>query len=154
MRRVLLFFGVLVLFSLGSCHTDLDRNVLVSREFPTGSWERFDYVENVITLDKPVSYDLNLEAVFDDSYTFNYFAMVFTLFDQAGNPLRSKNYKFSIKDRNGSWKSESTDGLYHFCFPLNNELSINEPGTYKFQIENHMPITPLIGIREISIINK
>lgn len=154
MRRVLLVFGMFLLLGLGACHSDQNGNVLVSREFPTASWERFDYVENVITLSKPVTYDVELDAVFDDTYPFNYFAVVFTVFDNAGNPLRSKNYKFNIKDRDGLWKSEPTEGLYHFRFPLNNELSLNEPGIYNFQIENHMPITPLLGIREISIINK
>lgn len=154
MRRLLLVVGMLLLFGLGSCHTERTSNVLVSREFPTANWERFDYVENVIASDKPVSYDLDLDAVFDDTYTFNYFAVVFTVFDEAGHPLRSKNYKFTLKDRNGLWKSDPAEGVYHFRFPLNNELTLNEPGTYTFQIENHMPITPLTGIRQISIINK
>lgn len=150
----MLVFGVLILLGLGSCHTDPNRNVLVSRTFPTASWERFDYVENIVTLNKPATYDLDLVAVFDDTYPFNHFAVVFTVFDDAGNPLRSKNYKFNIKDRDGNWKSEAAEGLYHFRFPLNNELTMNEPGAYTFQIENHMPITPLLGIRELSIISK
>lgn len=154
MKRVLLVFGVLFLLGLSSCHNDQGGNVLVSREFPTSSWERFDYVENTITLSNPVSYNLELEATFDDAYTFNYFEIVFTVFDESGNPLRSKNYKYTVKDRDGLWKSEAVGGVYHFRFPLNNELTLNEPDTYVFQIENHMPITPLTGIREVSIIRK
>lgn len=154
MKRVLLVFGVLILFGLSSCHNDPTENVLVSRKFPTSSWERFDYVENVITLSKPIAYNLELDALFDDAYTFNYFEVVFTVFDQSGNPLRSKNYRFTVKDRQGNWKSESVEGTYHFRFPLNNELTLSEPDTYTFQIENHMPITPLSGIREVSIIRK
>jgi len=154
MKRVLLVFGALILFGLSSCHNDPTENVLVSRKFPTSSWERFDYVENVITLNKPIAYDLELDVLFDDTYTFNYFEVVFTVFDRSGNPLRSKNYRFTIKDRQGNWKSEPVEGVYHFRFPLNNELTLSEPDTYTFQIENHMPITPLSGIREISIIRK
>lgn len=118
------------------------------------SWERFDYVTRTVTLDKPVSYDLELDVTFDSTYTFDYFSMVFTVFDNADRPLRAMPYRFSIKDRDGAWKSDPENGLYRFRFPVNSELSLNEPGTYMFHIENRMPITPLVGIREISIINK
>ena len=119
MKRVLLVFGALILFGLSSCHNDPTENVLVSREFPTSSWERFDYVENTVTLNKPVTYNAELDALFDDTYTFNYFEVVFTVFDKAGNPLRSKIYKFTLKSRDGTWKSDPEDGVYHFRFLLN-----------------------------------
>lgn len=154
MRRVLLILGVIAAIGLSSCRNDREGNSLITRNFPTASWERFDFVEHTVVLDKPVTYNLDLEAWFDDSYTFDYFSVVFTVFDKSGNPLRSRDYKFTIKDREGAWKSEAANGLYHFRFPINNELTLNEPDTYVFRIENHMPITPLIGIREISIINK
>lgn len=154
MKRALLILGVFTLISLSSCHSEQGGKVLISRTFKTASWERFDYVEKPITLNKPVSYDLELDAWFDDSYPFNYFAVVFTVFDTAGNPLRSKDYKFTLKDRDGVWKSQMEEGRYHFRFPLNSNLTLNDPDTYVFQIENHMPITPLLGIREVSIISK
>ena len=154
MRKVLFILGVITIVGLSSCKPNKGEKVLVTRSFPTASWERFDYVENVITVTKPLSYDLELDASFDNSYTFDYFSMVFTVFDKAGNPLRSKDYRFILKDREGQWKSELAEGNYHFRFPLNNEISLNEPGTYTFQIENHMPTTPLTGIKTISIISK
>lgn len=118
------------------------------------SWERFDFVKRTLEVEKPVSYDLELEVAFDDSYAYPDFSMTFAVFDAAGNPMRAKDYRFVLKDRDGQWKSELEEGLYHFRFPINNDLSINEPGTYVFQIENHMPVTPLVGISEIKIINK
>lgn len=154
MKRALFILGIFTLINLSSCHSDRAGKILISRDFPTASWERFDYVEKTITLNKPVSYDLELDAWFDDSYPFSYFSVVFTVFDTAGNPLRSKDYKFTLKDRDGAWKSELLDGRYHFRFPINSNLTLNEPDTYVFQIENHMPVTPLLGIREISIISK
>ena len=152
MKRLLHVLWVFILLGLGSCHTNQSGNVLVTRSFPTSSWERFDFVENTIVLSKPVSYNLDLDVLFDDSYTFNYFSVVFTVFDDQEHPLRTKEYKFNIKDRDGQWKSEKVDGKYHFRFPINSALTMNEPGTYVFQLENHMPITPLLGINEISVI--
>ena len=154
MKKLFFVLGVLVLFGMGSCQRNQTGNVLVSREFPTLSWERFDFVENTLVLDKPVSYDLDLEVVFDNSYTYNYFSVVFAVFDSSNEPLRAKEYKFTLKDRDGQWKSEMEDGQYRFRFPINSELTLNEPGAYTFQLENHMPITPLVGIKHISIISK
>lgn len=154
MKRFLLVLGVFILASMSSCTSNKSDKTLVSREFPTLNWERFDYLKNTIVLDKPTTYDLELDVTFDESYTFNYFMMTFAVFDLAGNPLRAKDYRFTLKDRDGLWKSESTEGQYHFRFPINNELTLNEPGTYVFQIENRMPITPLVGIKQISIIRK
>ena len=154
MKRFWLILSVFALAGLVSCHQDQQGNVMVSREFPTLSWERFDFVKSTVELEKPVTYNLELEATFDESYPYDYFSMTFAVFDPTGHPLRARDYKFILKDREGLWKSESDEGLYHFRFPINNELSLNEPGSYTFQVENHMPITPLTGIQEIKIINK
>lgn len=137
-----------------SCQSHKTDKVLLSRTFPTMSWERFDFVKNTLVLDKPMTYDLELEVTFDESYSYNYFSMTFAVFDKAGHPLRAKDYKFILKDRDGVWKSDLVDGQYHFRFPINNELTLNEPDSYTFQVENRMPITPLLGIKELSLISK
>lgn len=126
----------------------------MTRDFPTSEWERFDYVEDTITVSEPVSYDLELEASFVDTYAFDNFKFAFSVFDEARHPIRSKEYEFKLKDRDGKWKSELVDGCYHFRFPINSELSLNEPGHYIFQLENKMYKTPLVGIKNISIISK
>lgn len=151
MRRLLLVFGLICVAGLSSCSTGNKNKALLVRSFPTLSWERFDFVENKIDFKKPDTYNLVLNASFDPSYTYKYFSVVFSVFDEQGNPFRSRSYKFRLKENDGSWKSTLQDGYYHFSFPINSELTINEPGTYLFQLENRMPITPLHGIKEISI---
>lgn len=156
------------LLGFSACHSNqtspsnLEGTVLVSRIFPTLSWERFDFVEEVIEVKEPVTYNLALAITFapdtatfasELKYPFDYFEMCFTVFDENGNH-RGKKYKFPVKDRNGEWKTTPTENGYHFTFPINNELTLNEPGKYKFQIENCMPKTPLLGIKEIALIDK
>lgn len=151
MKRLLLVFGLICVAGLYSCSIgDKDKHLLV-RSFPTLSWERFDYVENKIEIQKPNTYNLILNASFDPSYTYDYFSVVFSVFDGKGDLIRSRNYKFRLKEKDGSWKSTLTEGAYHFTFPINSELTINDPGVYLFQLENRMPTTPLYGIKEISI---
>lgn len=141
------------LIGLASCESS-SSNVLLYRTFPTMSWERFDFVQENIEITKATTFDLVLNASFDPSYANKDLSVVFTVFDSYGNPFRTRAYKFQVKENDGSWKSILEEGAYHFTFPINSELNINEPGTYVFQVENRMPITPLYGIKEISIVKK
>ncbi|MBQ3709745.1 MAG: hypothetical protein II887_03485 [Bacteroidales bacterium] len=154
MKRFLLVLSLIGLVGFSACNSGQNKKVLMSRAFPTSSWERFDFVEQTVELKKPATYNLVLNATFAPDYPYDHFAMSFTVFNEEGRPLRGKNYQFTLKDRDGSWKSELTENGYCFTFPINSELMLNDPGTYKFQIENRMPITPLLGIKEISLIDK
>lgn len=153
MKRLILFLGIVFVIGLHSCNTGGSNKVLLSRSFPTMTWERFDFVKENIEITKATTYDLVLNASFDPTYTYDYLSVVFTVFDDHDHPFRTKAYQFRLKDKDGSWKSELVDGSYHFTFPINSELTLNEPGVYCFQLESHMPITPLNGIKDVSIIS-
>lgn len=154
MKRFLLYLCLIGWVGFSACNSNRSENMLILRTFPTLYWERFDYIEKNIEVKKPATYDLTLNATFAPEYPFDYFEICFTVFDEERHPMRGKNYRFSIKDRNGDWKSELTENGYCFTFPINSELMLNEPGKYIFQIENRMPITPLLGIKELSLVDK
>ena len=137
-----------------SCRSGSDNHVLLSRTFTDTGWERFDFIKREVTIKQPVSYNLNMEAVFAPSYPYNELTVVFTVFDADENPLRAKSYRFRLKDAEGQWKSELKDGCYTFLLPINSDLTLDGPGTYLFQLESRMPITPLAGIKKIAIINQ
>ena len=126
---------------------------LVERSFYNTLWERFDYVYNDIELKEPTTFDLSLRISFTDDYPFDIFEMVFTILDSHGDRYRAKGYKFNLKDNNGQWKSQLKDGCYTFELPINKELKITEAGTYRFQIEYKMPKTPIVGVKELALIN-
>lgn len=154
MKRGFLFLIAVCLIGLFSCDSDKKGDILLSRSFPTSSWERFDFIKDDIEIKKPVTYNLVMTASFEPSYSYDVISVIFTVFDADDRPFRTKSYKFRVKDGYGNWNSELVDGSYNFTFPINTELTINEPGTYRFQLENYMPITPLVGIRDIAILNK
>lgn len=144
--------GCLILCLFGCSQQEKDTTVL-HREFFDTMWERFDYVQDSIDIKSEVSYDLSLKIAFTDNYPYNDFSMVFTVFTSDGEPYRSKGYKFNLKDKEGNWNVENKEGCYTFVLPINQDLRIVDAGTYIFQIENRMPITPLVGVKELALMN-
>lgn len=127
---------------------------LLHRDFYGNLWERFDYVKEKVTIKENTTFDLNLHLSFTDDYPYDNISLVFTVFDEDGTPYRSKGYKFTVKDKEGNWKTTvKDDGSYTFELPINKSLQISEPGVYCFQMEYRMPKTPIIGIKSLTLYN-
>ena len=150
MRKIALI-GICFLCLFG-CKRQEDNAALLHRDFFETVWERFDYVKDSIDVKAETSFDLSMKIAFTDDYPYNDFSMVFTVFTDDGNPYRSKGYKFNVKDADGNWNVESTEGCHTFVLPINKDLRIVDAGTYIFQIEYRMPITPLVGVKELTLL--
>ena len=145
--------AVMICAFLCSCNHQENTSDLIQRDFYETLWERFDYVKNDIEIKEATTYNLALRISFTEKYTYNDISLVFTIFDANGTPYRSKGYKFELKDADGNWKSELKDGCYTFDLPINKSLQITDPGTYRFQIEYKMPITPILGVKSLTLYN-
>lgn len=148
--RILVFGFFLCLIGCGQQEKDKE---LLQRSFYGTLWERFDYVKKDVTITKATTYDLSLRISFTDEYLYKDISLVFTVFDEHENPYRAKGYKFNLKDDEDHWNVEKVDGCYTFTLPINKKLTIVDPGKYQFRLEQKMPITPLMGVKELTIIN-
>lgn len=154
MRKLSIFIILSCLVGFTACnHKKEDSKTIIHRDFYQTVWERFDYVRNTIDIEEETTFDLSMDISFTNDYPYNDFAMVFTVFDSYDNPYRSKAYKFNLKDSEGNWKSQLKDGCYTFNLPINKALQIIEPGSYRFQIEYRMPITPIVGVKQLTLVN-
>lgn len=151
MKRFFLLVLALFLCFFG-CSQQQESSDLLHREFFENQWERFDFVRNNIEIKSPTTYDLSMRISFTDDYPYDMFSMVFTVFTDDDEPYRSKGYKFNLKDADGNWNADLTDGCHTFDLPINKAFQIMDAGTYCFQIENQMPITPLVGVKELTLI--
>lgn len=147
----MLTFACCVLFI--GCNSMEPQSELVHREFYQTVWERFDFVGDLIEVKAPTTFNLNLHLSFTEAYAYDYISLVFTVFDAMDTPYRSKAYKFKLKDDEGHWNSQLIDGCYSFDLPINKELQITEAGVYRFQIEQTVPKTPLVGVKELILYN-
>ena len=150
MRKTVLIWCCILCFF--GCSQQADNTVLLHRDFFETVWERFDFVKDNIEITAETSYDLSLKIVFTDDYPYNDISMVFTVFTGNGEPYRSKEYKFNLKDEEGKWNVERMNDCYTFILPINKDFRIVDAGTYTFQIENRMPITPLVGVKELTLL--
>ena len=152
MRKYAITVLVACLCLIGCGHAEKNAE-LIHRVFFDNVWERFDYVRNEIEIKEKTTYDLSIKISFTEDYPYDDFSMIFTIFSSDNQPYRSKGYKFNLKDDEGHWNSQLADGCYTFNLPINKNLTISDPGVYCFQIENHMPITPLVGVKELTLYN-
>ena len=135
------------------CRQKEDDKELLHRDFYNTVWERFDYVTNDIEIKEATTFDLSMRISFTDDYPYDDFEMVFTVFDDKGEPYRAKGYKFTLKDQDGQWKAQKSEEGYTFILPINKRLAITEPGRYQFRMEEKQPITPLVGVKTLVLLN-
>lgn len=149
-------FYIALLLSLlfSGCARQEKSGEVIHREFYQAVWERFDYANNEIEVAHPTTFDLGLRISFTDEYPYETISLVFSVFTSDNTPYRSKGYKFRVKDTEGHWSSDCVGGCYIFDLPINKAMEINEAGTYRFQIEQTMPITPLVGVKELVLYDK
>lgn len=156
MRKNMKVYRILVLLfflSLFGCGQQVNNKELLQRSFYETVWERFDYVTKDIDITKATTYNLSLRISFTDDYPYGDISLVFTVFDEHETPYRAKGYKFKLKDEEGHWNVEKVDGCYTFTLPINKQLMITDPGKYQFRLEQKMPITPVVGVKDLVLIN-
>lgn len=158
-NRVCIVIALIVfVLVLVSCSEKQDGNVM-TRDFQGEIWNRFDYLDASYNVVKaPMTADLVMEIEVSDIYPNEYpyyandglFAFVMTI-DSPDGGSRSREYSYSLKDKNGNFKSEKVNGYYRFELPLISEMSFNTQGEYHFNIENKYPKDPLYGIKRLTI---
>ena len=147
------FLALVFSLCLFGCGQQTSNRELLQRSFYETIWERFDYVTSDVDVTKATTYDLSVRISFTDDYPYKDISLIFTVFDDKGNPYRSKGYKFNLKDEEGHWSVEKVDGCYTFTLPINKQLLISDPGKYQFRLEQKMPITPVVGVKELVLLN-
>lgn len=150
MKRPIIIAFALCLLCIG-CQNQKDNGDILHRKFYQTVWERFDFVSNNIEIEEPTTFNLGMRISFTDEYSYEYISLVFTVFTSDNTPYRSKGYKFRLKDSQGNWNSELVNGCYTFELPINKALQLTESGTYRFQIEQTMPVTPIVGVKGLTL---
>lgn len=157
--RVLYSIVLLLSLFLSSCTSKQD-NIVIYREFGNQEWERFEYLTGDFNVNKTSQkYDVVMEVTVNDNYPNVYenhqsdapLLFNLTIKNPDSNGGRSKDFRFTLKDKDGNWKADKKNGYYIFRLPVMSEMSFSENGIYSFKVENKYPKDPLQGIKSIKI---
>lgn len=157
--RVLYSIVLLLSLFLSSCTSKQD-NIVIYREFGNQEWERFEYLTGNLDVRKTSQkYDVVMEVTVNDNYPNVYenhqsdapLLFNLTIKNPDSNGGRSKDFRFTLKDKDGNWKADKKNGYYIFRLPVMSEMSFSENGIYSFKVENKYPKDPLQGIKSIKI---
>ncbi|MBO5956036.1 MAG: hypothetical protein J6Q39_00605 [Bacteroidales bacterium] len=157
--RVLYSLALLLSLFLSSCSNKQD-NIVIYREFGNQEWERFEYLTGDFNVNKTSQkYDVVMEVTVNDNYPNVYenhqsdapLLFNLTIKNPDSNGGRSKDFRFTLKDKDGNWKADKKNGYYIFRLPVMSEMSFSENGIYSFKVENKYPKDPLQGIKSIKI---
>lgn len=152
---IALIFTVLVAVS---CDKKQDSTVL-ERDFQGEIWHRFDFIEAKYNVVKaPMTADLVIELTVSDVYPNIYpthgdeglFSITMSISGPDGSE-RVRDYKVKLKDSEGNFKSQKTDGYFCYELPMISGMSFSEAGEYEFKIENKYSKEPLYGIKRLKI---
>lgn len=157
MSRLIKCILFLVIF-ISSCSKKSD-NIVISNNFQNEEWPRFEYLNGEMKIDKaPVKYDVIMEVAVSDAYPNIYnvqddCSLLFnlTIKNPEDSGSRSRDYRFTLKDKDGNWKADKVDGYYVFRLPIISEMTFSEKGLYNFKLENKYPKDPLYGIKSLSL---
>jgi gliding motility-associated lipoprotein GldH len=147
----LLLSGLIVIaLSFYSCDS---RKVF--REFekiPGYSWERDQTITFQTEINKENGpLDINLELRHSSFFPYKEMAVVFRIIGPDGS-VRSAEHIIAIRDEKGDFIGDGMGDLWDVSFSLYEGLSLNESGTYTFEVDNVMPRVRVAGIMEVGLL--
>ena len=123
------------------------------REMENVSWNRFDIQFFEVPVHHGEVLDFYLFLRHHTNYPYDHLDVNVTFYSPGGE-MRSADYHFKLKDKNGNWKADGMGELWDIELPVQQNLRFSKNGTCKVRIENKMTKLETPGIIEIGLIVK
>ncbi len=108
------------------------------QKFTNSVWNRFDIPEFSIQVDNANQpYDIFVLFSHSDKYPNTYIDMNISFIMPDGG-VRSRDYLFDLKDKEGNWLSARKDGQFEIELPVIRGMMFSETGIYRLRIENKL----------------
>ncbi len=142
-------FAVLLLLLLFSCGQPV-----VFKEYKTFenvSWNRFDYLYFEFPVKAGDKLDFYLALRHHTFLPYDFLDVNITFY-MPGGEMRSAEYHFELKDKDGNWKADAMGELWDIELPIREDLAFYKDGVCKVRMENKMIRTETPGIVEVGLI--
>lgn len=121
------------------------------REIPDYSWERDRTISFQTELKKEDgALDIDLELRHASYFPYTEMAVVFRIIGPDGS-VRSAEHVIPVRDEKGDFLAKGMGDLWDLSFPVHEGLTLNQSGTYTFEIDNVMPRVRVAGIMDVGI---
>jgi len=143
--------SLIIILLLTSCNSNTTFKEY--KKFDDISWNRFDILEFYVPVQKKEPLDLYLALRHHTNFPYSYIDVTITLNTPDGE-MRSRDYRFRLKDTDLKWKGSGMGDLWDIELPIRKEMLFNKNGICKIQIENKMHRVETPGIIEVGLIIK
>lgn len=140
---------LLAVFFLSSCdNTAVFKEI---RKFENLSWNRMNiqYFEVPVAKGDVLDFYLFLRHYTDFPYDKLFVSITFYSPD---GTMRSGEYDFELKNKNGKWKADGMGDLWDIELPIIDGMRFGSEGICKVRVENKYPRSETPGIIEIGLI--
>lgn len=147
MYRLVLFFSAL--FLLTSCDSRLVFKEY--RKFENVSWNRLDILKFDVPVEAGKALDFSLFLRHHTDFPYDKLYVNITFYSPSGD-MRTAEYDFQLKDKNGKWHSDGMGELWDIELPIRQNMLFSTGGICKVQVENKYSKTETPGIVEIGLL--
>jgi len=143
--------SLIIILLLTSCNSNTTFKEY--KKFDDISWNRFDIIDFEFPVQQKEPLDFYLALRHHTNFPYSYIDVTITLNTPDGE-MRSRDYRFRLKDTDLKWKGSGMGDLWDIELPIRKEMLFNKNGICKIQIENKMHRVETPGIIEVGLIIK
>ncbi len=119
--------------------------------FQGNRWQRFDYVQFLIPVEKGDAFDLNLVLYHSNQFNCKTLPLNITIYKPDGE-YRSRDIRIHLKDKKMKWRSQPADsGYLKRTVRIGKALTFSKKGFCKVRIEQKYPFFELQGIHKLEL---
>ncbi len=148
--KKIVFYLLIAIVVLSAC----SGNTLLNKrhEFKNYTWNRFDsLVFETKVKDPQQQYNIYLTLRYITQYPYNDLKVNFTIYSPAGDE-RTTMHVFNIKDKEGKLQGEGAGDMYDLKLLVKQNVSFNQKGICKFQVDNLMDHLEIPGLMDLGIV--
>jgi len=145
---------ILLLAILSTLLTACSKNKVFEKytKIENYKWKR----DNLITFDVDIkdiktNYDVTLALRHTTYYAFANIKVDVAITFPSGE-VRTKYYNIFVRNNDGSFLGDGAGDLWDVTYPVFTDITFPDAGTYKFEVQNVMPIIELPDIMDVGLI--
>ncbi len=149
MNRILSVIVLLILLS-GCSNNTVFRDYVTMDDV---SWNRHEVLNFDMEVEEGKSYDYYFSLRHHTDFPYSFIEIV-VIFKTPNGERRSKQYHYSLKNKDLNWKGDGMGELWDIDLPIRKNMKFSESGMCTITIENKMHRVEIPGIIEVGLVVK